>query len=608
MLAWRLLTGRPLPFSEAEKEQIGPVQGLPALSLGAITSVAYGPEAILVVLATAGAGALSTGLPIVVAVVALLVLLVLSYLQVIDAYPQGGGSYAVSRENLGAQASLLAAASLIVDYTLTVAVSIAAGVASLTSAFPSLTSETVPICLGLLLLMTVLNIRGLGESARAFLVPTMIFIGGILAVIVIGLIHPLAAHAHQPGHSLVATKSLATLSVLLVLKAFSAGVSSLTGVEAVANSVPQYREPRVRHAKQTELLLGGTLGVMLLGLGVLADRFHIGPRSGQTVLSQIIGASIGRNVGFYIVALSVTVVLGLAANTSFGGLPVLTSLLAKDNYMPHAFALRGDRLTFSTGIWSLAILSGALLVAVGGNTNSLIPLYAIGVFIGFTLSQTGMVVHWRRTRPPGWTRRAVLNGVGAVVTGVATVILLATKFTEGAWVVVIAVPTFILVFHRIHHYYERVGRELAPAPVPPQPRAHPSMVIVPLTGVTRLTAKAISYAHSFGDEVVAVTVELEDETLPPSHLVKDWESWHTDVRLVTLSSQYSSVVRPMCEFIERLQAEEPERMLMVLIPVVVPRRLRYRLLHNHLDLALRRALRRRTDDVVVGRVRIHAED
>ncbi|MBO0730201.1 MAG: hypothetical protein J2P57_13155, partial [Acidimicrobiaceae bacterium] len=281
----------------------------------------------------------------------------------------------------------------------------------------------------------------------------------------------------------------------------------------------------------------------------------------------------------------------------------------RDNYMPHSFALRGDRLTYDTGIWSLTILSGVLLVAVGGNTNRLIPLYAIGVFIGFTLSQTGMVIHWRRARPRGWTRRAFLNGLGAVVTGVATVILLATKFAEGAWVVVIAIPTFILMFSRIHRYYERVGREqLALGSVPPRPRGHPSMVIVPLTGVTRLTAKAISHAHSFGDEVVAVTVELEDESLPPSHLVKDWERWHPDVRLVTLRSQYASVVRPVCEFIERLQAEDPERMLMVLIPVIVPRRLRHGLLHNHMDVALRRALRRRTDDVVVGRVRIRDED
>jgi amino acid transporter len=607
MWAYRALTGRPLRFSEATKEQIRPLEGLPALSLDALTSVAYGPEAIIIVLATAGAGALSGILPITGAIVALLVLLVLSYLQVIDAYPGGGGAYAVSRENLGAGASQLAAASLLVDYTLTVAVSIAAGVASLSSAFPSLASETVPICLGILALITMLNVRGLGESARAFLLPTVVFIGGMLVVIVVGLVHPLAAHVPQPGHSLVATTELAPVGILLVLKAFSSGCSALTGVEAIANSVPQFRPPRARRAKQTELLLGGLLMVMLLGLAVLADRFHTGPRSGQTALSQIIGASIGRNAGYYIVELSVTVVLALAANTSFGGLPVLTSLLARDNYLPHAFALRGDRLTFTTGIWTLAIMAGVLLVAVGGDTNRLIPLFAIGVFTGFTLSQTGLVVHWRRTRPPGWARRAFLNGLGAVVTAVATAILLGTKFTDGAWVVVIAVPVFILLFHRIHHYYERLGRELAVAPVPASPHPRPSTVIVPVTGVTRLTAMAITDARSMSDDVVAVNVEFEDETLPPSHLAKDWELWHPGVRLVTLRSPYSSVVQPMCEYIERLRAEAPERLLVVLIPVIVPRKLRHRLLHNHLDLVLSSALRQRTD-VVIGRVKIEADD
>jgi amino acid transporter len=603
-LGWRALTGRPLRFSDAASEQIRAYEGIPALSLDAIASVAYGPEATLVVLATAGAAALSAALPILVAITGLLVLLVLSYLQVIQAYPGGGGAYAVSRENLGAGAGMLAAAALIVDYTLTVAVSIAAGVASLTSAFPSLTPETVPICLALLLFIALLNHRGLGDSARAFLLPTAIFIVGILAVIVIGLVHPLHAHTPQPGHSLVATSSLAPVGILLVLKAFSSGLSSLTGVEAIANSVPQYREPKVTRAKHTELMLGGLLGVMLLGLGGLAQRFHVGPRSGQTVLSQIIAHSIGRNVGYYIVALSVTVVLGLAANTSFGSLPVLTSLLARDNRLPHAFALRDDRLTFAAGIWGLFILSAALLVAVGGNTNSLIALYAIGVFTAVTLSQSGLVVHWRRGRPRGWRRRAFLNGLGAVVTGIAVVILLFTKFTEGAWVVVIAVPTFILIFHRVHRYYERVGRELALAPVPPPLRTHPTTVIVPLTSVSRLSAKAITDARSFSDDVVAVTVEFEDENAPPNHVARDWELWQPGVRLVTLRSPYSSVVQPVCEYIEQLRLEDPERVLLVLIPVIATRRLWQGLLHNHLDLVLRRTLRRRTD-VVVARVRIH---
>ena len=388
--------------ADVSREQITPVEGLSALSLDALTSVAYGPEAIIVVLAVAGAGALHLVLPITLAIVALLAILVFSYRQVIDAYPGGGGAYAVSRANFGPRASLLAGAALIVDYTLTVAVSIAAGVGSLTSAFPGLTPDTVPICLGILAVITLLNLRGLGDAARAFLLPTMVFIVGLLAIIAIGLIHPLALHAPQPGRSLLPAHALEAVSVLLVLKAFSAGCSALTGVEAIANGVPLFKQPRVARAKRTELLLGGILGAMLLGLAVLADRWHIGPRSGQTVLSQIMAMAVGRHWAYYVMSLTITLVLALAANTSFGGLPVLASLLARDNYLPHLFSLRDDRQVFASGIWTLAIFSGVLLVAVAGNTLPLIPLFAIGVFTGFTLAQAGLVVHWRRDRPPRW--------------------------------------------------------------------------------------------------------------------------------------------------------------------------------------------------------------
>ena len=466
---WRALIGRPLKSSEARHGEITPLEGLPALSLDALTSVAYGPEAIVLVLGTAGVAALHLVLPITIAIVGLLALLVISYRQVIDGYPHGGGAYAVSRANLGTGAAQVAAASLVVDYTLTVAVSIAAGIASLTSAFPSLSGATVPLCLAELAVLTVFNLRGLGETARAFLLPTFVFIVGLLAVIAIGIIHPLDPHLVQSGTSLTATVNLAPVGVLLVLKAFSAGCSALTGVEAIANGVPLFREPRQARAKQTELLLGVLLGVMLIGLAVLVDKFHVGPRTGQTVLSQVMGYSVGRGWMYYIVSLSITVVLGLAANTSFGGLPVLASLLARDHYLPHAFALRGDRLVFSKGIWALAVGAGLLLVVVRGNTNTLIPLFAIGVFIGFTLAQTGMVVHWRSTRPPRWRRKAVLNGMGAVVTAVATLVFLVSKFVEGAWVVVIVVPLIIVLFHRIRAYYERLGKVLGIGSIPPPP-------------------------------------------------------------------------------------------------------------------------------------------
>jgi len=602
---WTVLIGRPLRASETSKEQITPVEGLSALSLDALTSVAYGPEAIIVVLALAGAGALHLVLPITVAIVVLLAILVFSYRQVIDAYPGGGGAYAVSRANLGPNASLVAGAALIVDYTLTVAVSIAAGVGALTSAFPSLSSATVPLCLGILAVITLLNLRGLGETARAFLLPTMLFIVGLLAIIAVGLIHPLAMNAPQPGHSLLPTHGLQAVSVLLVLKAFSAGCSALTGVEAIANGVPLFKEPRVVRAKRTELLLGVILGVMLLGLAILAKRWHIGPRSNQTVLSQIMAMAVGRHWAYYFVSLTITVVLALAANTSFGGLPILASLLARDNYLPHLFSLRDDRQVFGNGIWVLAGLSAALLIAVGGNTNEMIPLFAIGVFTGFTLSQTGLVIHWWRTRPTRWRRRAAINGFGAVVTALATAVFLISKFTQGAWVVVLAVPSFVFLFKRINAYYKRAGLELGVGTVPGKPEGKQTLVIVPIISVSRLTRYAVSEALSLGQEVIAVSVvfdQADDGEHEARDLEREWAEWNPGVPLRILRTDFASVVQPIVAFIDEAR-EHDDRQIVVLIPVVVPEHLRYRILHNQIDRVLSAALRTRTD-VVVARVRM----
>ena len=606
--AWRLLIGRPLRARELSAEEITPVEGLSALSLDALTSVAYGPQAILVVLAAAGAGALGLVLPVTVAIVALLALLVVSYRQVIDAHPEGGGAYAVSRANLGSRLSLVAAASLVVDYTLTVAVSIAAGVGSLTSAFPSLAGLSVPICLGILAVITLLNLRGLGDSARAFLLPTAIFVGGLLAVVFVGLIHPLGLGQAQPGRSLVPSHSLEAIGVLLVLRAFAAGLTALTGVEAIANGVPLFRPPKQARAKRTELMLGVLLGAMLLGLAVLAQRWGIGPRSGQTVLSQVMADAVGRQWAYYLISVTVTLVLALAANTSFGGLPVLASLLARDNYLPHLFSMRGDRQVFNNGIWALAILAGSLLAASSGNTDSLIPLFAIGVFTGFTLAQAGLVVHWRRLRPPGWQRRAAVNAVGAAATGVATVILLVTKFTEGAWVVVVAIPVFLVLFVRIHAYYARAGRALGFGRVPGKPRARSTLVVVPVSRISRVTRHAISEALSISKNVVAVSVVLDDPDQgdPRAHeLVEGWARWNPGVPLTILRTEYASVAAPIVAFIDEIGRRHHEQ-IVVLIPVVVPAQLRYQLLHNHVDLVLTAALRGRSD-VVVARVPMSLE-
>lgn len=566
----------------------------------------------LAVLALGGLSALHLVLPITIVIVGLLALLVISYRQVIQAFPGGGGAYAVSKAFLGPNASLIAAGSLVVDYTLTVAVSIAAGVAALTSAFSVLIPYTVPLCLVILAILTIMNLRGLGETARAFLLPTLIFIVGIFAVIILGLVHPMALsklHSFKPQ---VPKTALQAVGILFILKAFSAGCSALTGVEAIANGVPLFKEPKVPTAKRTELLLGVILGVMLLGLAVLANRWHIGPMNNNTVLSQIMVVSLGKNVAYFLISITITIVLALAANTSFGGLPILLSLLAKDNSMPHRFALRGDRQVFSTGIWVLTLLSAILLVAVNGNTNSLIPMFAIGVFTGFTLSQGGLAVNWVRSRPAGWQYKLALNGLGALVTAISTLVFLISKFSSGAWIVLLAVPILVGIFKRIQKYYGEVSNELDLGSIPKKPKYQATTVIVPISQISKLTQSAISEALSLSSDVVAVYVsnkppneaEGEDQghsSSPSDDISADWQAWDPGVRLEILESEYSSIIEPLVDYIDKMRKEVGHQ-IVVLIPVIVPDRARYRVLHNQIDFLLTSALSGRTD-VIVARAK-----
>ena len=581
---------------ESSRGEITSIEGIPALSLDAISSVAYGPEAMLAVLATAGAGALAKIEPITIGIVILLVILVFSYRQVIQAYPDGGGCYAVSKSNLGPRASHLAAAALVVDYVLTVAVSIAAGVAALVSAFPSLSSDSLIIALAFLVVLTALNLRGIATSARAFLVPTAVFIVGIYVVIAAGLLrsHP-AANASI--HAVTIPKAAAAVGILLILKAFAAGCSALTGIEAIANDVPAFRAPKVRREMRTEVILGAILGTMLLGLAFLTVRFHIGPTGNQTVLSQITGAALGRGPLYYVIDLSTTLILALAANTSFGGLPMLASLLARDNLLPHVFGLRADRPVYRYGVVVLAVLAASLLIAVNANTNALIPLFAIGVFTGFTLSQTGLVLHWRKQRLRFWWARAGLNGLGAVMTAVATVIFLITKFTGGAWVVVIAIPALILLFSRIARYYDDVGREIGLGAIPGPPQVHNSLILVMVTAVSRMTQAALGTALSLDGEVVAVSVQFDDGRAQALH--SDWDRWNPGVRLVILRPDSRSIAAPMLRYLG--SPEIRDRRVMILIPEVEPRKFRHQLLQNQRGIVLANVLRRRSH-VIVARM------
>jgi amino acid transporter len=591
-LARRELRPRvPLRHGEGDKYHLTSVEGLAALSLDALSSVAYGPEAIVLVLIAAGTGALSATLPVTLVIAGLLAVLVVSYGQVIAVHPDGGGAYAVGKKDLGPTVSLLAAASLVVDYVLTVTVSLAAGAASLASAFPVLGSHLLAICLIGLALLTAVNLRGVAESARVLMLPTALFIVSILGIVVLGLVrgHPVAVvGTDQPVHATEA------LSVLLLLKAFSSGCSALTGVEAIANGVPSFREPRVKRAQRTELMLGALLGLMLIGMALLIRRDHVAPRGGVTVLAQLTAGAYGTGWPYYATNLIVTLALAFAANTSFGGLPVLMSLLAKDHRLPHLFGLRTERPVYRWGVVTLALLAAALLIAVNADTHRMIPLFAIGVFIGFTISQTGLVRHWAGQRPHGWLRRAVLNGVGAVLTAVAGVVLLTTKFLEGAWVVVVAIPLLMLLFDRIQRYYTTVGRELGLGEVPPPVRVGDSLVIVPVGEVSRLTQHALSAARALGHEAVAVAVHADPVKVRA--LRESWERWNPGVRLDVVDSPQRSLVEPIVDYVRR--AQEGGRQIAVLIPEVEPLHRRYQILQNQRGLLLAAALRARTDVVV----------
>lgn len=581
----------PQQHGEGGKSRLTSIEGLAALSLDALSSVAYGPQAIVAVLVAAGSGAIGATLPISIAIAVLLGVLVFSYCQVIAAYPDGGGAYGVAKRNLGTSVSLLAAASLVIDYVLTVAVSLSAGAATLASAIPALAPHLLALCVGALALLTALNLRGVADSARVLMLPMVLFVASMMAVVVVGLARP---HPVASVGTVVPIHATETLGVLLVLKAFASGCSALTGVEAIANAVPMFRDPRVRRAQRTELALGALLGALLVGLAVQIHRYHLAPRAGTTLLAQLTAAAFGTGWAFYATSAVVTVVLGLAANTSFGGLPVLMSLLARDNRLPHLFALRAERPVYRYGVVALALLALTLLLALDANTQRLIPLYSIGVFIGFTISQIGLVRHWRTLRPDGWARRTVINGTGAAMTAAAVVVLLATKFLAGAWVVVIAVPLLILLFRRIERYYAAVADEVMHGQVPPAPTATRSLVIVPLGEVNGVAERAIAAAKSLGDEIVALAVFAEQESAMAMRAA--WDRWDPGVRLDIVDSPQRSLVDPVVAYVE--QATRGGGQVAVLIPQVEPQHDRYRILHNQRGILLAGVLTTRADVLV----------
>jgi len=580
--------------------ELGVTAGLAALSLDALSSVAYGPEAMVVVLVAAGAGALRFTLPLTLVITAMLALLVVSYTQVIAAHPEGGGAYAVAKLNLGRVPAMLGAASLVVDYVLTVAVSLAAGAASLGSVFPALSHHLLAVSLAGLGLLATVNMFGIGESARLLMLPAFIFVVSILATIVVGAFtpHPVA----RIGSSLP-IHATTTLGVLLILKAFASGCSAVTGVEAIANGVPAFRVPRVRTAQRTEIGLGVLLGVMLVGLALLIRAHHVVPRGGVTLLAQVTAGALGTGWPFYVSNLSIAVVLALAANTSFGGLPILMSLLAKDHRLPHLFYLRAERPVYRYGIVALTLAAALLLVAVNAQTDRLIPLFTIGVFVGFTISQVGLVRNWLGSRPPRWRLRVAINAAGAAMTAVAVVVFLGTKFLAGAWIVTIVVPLLMVLFWRTENYYTEVAKELRLGLLPGVPRRRESVVIVPTTTVSKLTERALSAALSLGETVVAVAVAGDDDEA--EHIKREWDQWPCQIPIEVLQDPHRSLVRTVLRYVESIEADKV--IVTVLIPDIVPGKRRHEILHNQRGRLLAEVLKSRTD-VVVATLPFHLHE
>ena len=590
-----LLFGKPLASSEERAEQIGSAAGVGIFGLDALSSAAYGPEAALVLLIPLGLGGIHLILPVMTAIIILLALVFFSYRQTIEAYPQGGGSYTVATENLGTGPGLLAAAALMIDYILTVAVSISAGVEALVSAVPRLQPHTLGLCLLILLLLTLINMRGVRDAGVAFLIPTYLFVGTLIVVIGVGLTRAVLSGGHP--HAVVAppmllSKGTELLTWWLLLKVFASGCTAMTGVEAVSNGVLAFRDPRVKNARRTLTIIVVLLAILLAGIALLCRVYQIGatvPDSPgyQSVLSQLTFAVVGRGWFYYVTMGAVLTAVSLAANPAFQDFPRLAKAIASHNYLPHIFLLRGRRLLHSYGIYALVVLSAIILILFGGITDRLIPLYAIGVFMAFTLSQAGMVVHWRRHKGKGWIRHAMVNGVGAVATGITLLIVLVAKFVAGAWLTALLIPLLILAMVMVRRHYTRVSKETAdPEPLRVD-NLKPPLIIIPLDRWSRLTEKALRFALGISPDIIAVHVESADAE--GSSICDEWENKVAAPlraagmkvpQLVKLNSPYRFVLTPVIDFVLEKEKALENRQIAVLVPELVVRHWWENLLHN----------------------------
>ena len=611
----RLVIGTPIASADEGHQRLSKKIALPVFSSDAISSTAYATDAILVVLLGAGAGAAAFTklVPIAIVVAVLLVIVITSYRQTIFAYPSGGGSYIVSKENLGVIPALIAGSSLLVDYILTVAVSVAGGVLAIRSAFGFDNKWTVPICLGCILMITLANLRGLKESGALFAPPTYIYVVSLMALIIVGLVRVFILKNISPidpakvsKEAEEFSKSVKSISIIMLLRAFSSGAVALSGVEAVSNGVPAFKKPESKNAAATIMWMGAILGTSFVGISVLAA--HLKPFRGDTdptgialMAEQVYG---GKGTLFWIMQISTFAVLVLAANTAYADFPRLSSIIAKDGFLPRQCANRGDRLVFSNGVIFLAAVASVLIIIFDGQINALIPLYAFGVFTGFTLSQTGMIVHHIRLKEPRWRLSLVINALGAVTTGIIAIIVVVSKFTEGAWIPAALIPIMVFFFHSIGKHYKRVKKSLAVPPGYKSPR-RTHYVVVLVGKVNRGVLDAVQYARSLNPErIIALSIVQDPEEERALH--EQWDEYNVPIELHTISSPYRELTRPVLAYLDELDQERDDDIITVVIPESVTK-VSSQWLHNQSAFALKARLLYRPDTVVVS-VPVHVDE
>jgi len=596
----QFLLGKSLPTSAHAEERLSNAAALAVLSSDALSSVAYATEEILLILVTAGSSALGLSVPIAVAIIILLGIVILSYRQTIRAYPKGGGSYIVARENLGLYPGLVAGGSLMIDYILTVTVSVSAGTAALTSLAPALLPYTVSLCLIFIFLLTLANLRGVKESGNIFMAPTYAFIVSIFVLIGLGLFKQATGQAVTEYPSLPVNEGV---SLFFILRAFSAGCTALTGVEAISDGVLAFKEPEWKNARFTLLSLGIILGLMFVGITYLSNVYHVVPREGETLVSQLGKLLVGTGPFYGFIQIVTLLILLLAANTSYADFPRLSYFLAKDGFLPRQLALLGDRLVYSNGIVLLSLCAAVLVIVFKGQVNAVIPLYAVGVFTSFTLSQAGMVRRWFRLKERGWQASALMNGLGAIATLVVLGVIVSTKFLLGAWLVVVAIPLVVWLFLAIHAHYEYVAERLSIQGLPPRsyvPRPKPTVVTHPAVVVVgqlnRGTVEALDYARTIADEIVAVHVDLNSGDR--EKLQEKWRQLESDIPLEIIDSPYRSVIEPIVDFVAQFEDRHQDVFTTVIIPAFVTRNWWDSLLHNQTTLFLKTALRAKQSRVI----------